>query len=159
EIADVDPTMVPPHWILTYEVPGRLRPWRVTTLRVYYVNEPSNDWYALFDSPEADHLEPVLSGLTRVSFPAGFDGQPAAVDRGQQIGDIDNTTRLTSSHLQWDGWMSASDGVYTFETKSDDGSWIYLNDKLLLDNGGTHPAKLIRRSVRLARGWYSFRLR
>ena len=29
----------------------------------------------------------------------------------------------------------------------------------MLDNGGTHPAKIGRRTVRLASGWYAFRLR
>lgn len=159
EIADVDPATVPPHWILTYEVPGRPRPWRPSTLRVYYVSEPPKDWYALLDSPQADRLDSASAGLTRSAFVGGFSGQPLAVDRNQPIGDIDNTTRLTASHLQWAGWMHANDGVYTFETKSDDGTWIYLNDKLLLDNGGTHPARLMRRTVRLAEGWYRFRFR
>ena len=48
--------------------------------------------------------------------------------------------------------------MYTFESTSDDGSWIYLNERPLLDNGGTHPAKTARRTVRLSRGWYGFRL-
>jgi hypothetical protein len=159
EIADVDPATVPPHWILTYEVSGRPRPWRPSTLRVYYVSEPAKDWYTLLDSPLANHLEGASAGLTRSSFADGFEGQPVAVDRSQPIGDIDNATRLTASHLQWDGWMHATDAVYTFETKSDDGSWISVNDKVILDNGGTHPAKLMRRTVRLAEGWYRFRLR
>jgi hypothetical protein len=159
EIADVDPATVPPHWILTYEVPGRARPWRLSTLRVYYVSEPAKGWYALADSPLAHHLEGASPGLTRTSFAGGFDGQPVAIDRNQGVGDIDNTSRLTVPHLEWVGWMHAADAVYTFETNSDDGSWIYLNEKLILDNGGTHPAKLMRRSVRLADGWYRFRLR
>ena len=159
EIADVEPTMVPPHWILTYEVARRPRPWRSSTLRVYYVNEPPKEWYALLDSPLADHLEASSPGLTRTSFAGGFEQQPLAIDRNQPVGDIDNTTPLRAAHLQWDGWMHATDGVYTFETKSDDGSWIYVNDKLILDDGGTHPAKLMRRTVRLAQGWYRFRFR
>jgi hypothetical protein len=55
--------------------------------------------------------------------------------------------------------MRTDDGVYSFEVNSDDGSWIELNDKLVLDNGGTHPARLTRRTVRLGKGWYRFRLR
>jgi hypothetical protein len=159
EIADVDPASVPPHWILTYEVSGRPRPWRPSTLRVYYVSEPAKDWYTVLDSPLANHLEGTAAGLTRSSFADGFEGQPVAVDQNQPIGDIDNATRLTASHLQWAGWMHATDAVYTFETKSDDGSWIYVNDEVILDNGGTHPAKTMRRTVRLADGWYRFRLR
>ena len=60
----------------------------------------------------------------------------------------------------WSGaFIATGDGTYTFATASDDGSWVSLNDKLILDNGGTHPAKLVRRSVRLAAGWYRFGLR
>ena len=55
--------------------------------------------------------------------------------------------------------MHAQDAIYTFETSSDDGSWIELNGRTVLDNGGTHPARAMRRSVRLASGWYRFRLR
>src|SRR5262249_23246274 len=86
EIADVDSATVPPHWILTYEAPGRPRPWRLSTLRVYYVSEPAKDWYALLDSPVANHLEGMAPGLTRNSFAGGFEEQPLAVDRNQPVG-------------------------------------------------------------------------
>lgn len=38
-VLDVEPEAVPRHWILTYEVAGRKRPWRPSNLRVYYVRE------------------------------------------------------------------------------------------------------------------------
>jgi 4-amino-4-deoxy-L-arabinose transferase-like glycosyltransferase len=149
----------PPHWILTYQVPGAIRPWRLSNLRVYFVSEPSKDWYALFDSPQVLDSVPTLIGLTETAHAEGFDRPAVTLERGASIPDLGNATPLAAPRLQWDGWMRADGGIYSFEVNSDDGSWIELNDKLLLDNGGTHPARLMRRTVRLAKGWYRFRLR
>jgi len=41
----------------------------------------------------------------------------------------------------WRGYLDVQqDGEYAFGSSSDDGSWIYLDGKLVLDNGGTHGA-------------------
>jgi uncharacterized membrane protein YhaH (DUF805 family) len=149
----------PPHWTLTYQVSGKVRPWRPSSLRVYFVNEPSSDWYAVFDSPQALDPPPTLTGLATMAYREGFDRKAVALERGVPVTDIDNLTALPASRLEWNGWMRANDAFYTFEVSSDDGSWIDLNGRAVLDNGGTHPAKTMRRTVRLARGWYRFRLR
>ena len=158
EVFDITPE-APPHWILTYQVPGAIRPWRPSNLRVYFVSEPSKDWYGLFDSPQALDPVPPLMGLTETAHGEAFGRQAVTLERGVSIPDLDNATPLAAPRLQWDGWMRTDDGVYSFEVNSDDGSWIELNDKLVLDNGGTHPARLTRRTVRLGKGWYRFRLR
>jgi 4-amino-4-deoxy-L-arabinose transferase-like glycosyltransferase len=159
EVLDVEAGVRPPHWILTYEVPGRPFPWRPSNLRVYYIGDAPMEWEALFDAPRA--VTPAASppGLTESAYPDGFDAKPVVLGTEKQIPDIDNALPVTASRLEWTGWLRADDAVYTFESRSDDGSWIELNGKLLLDNGGTHPAKVARRTVRLARGWYAFRLR
>jgi hypothetical protein len=159
EVLDIPSADVPPHWVLAYQVPARLAPWRPTNLRVYYAKEPPADWYELFDSLAAGPPAGVVPGVTETAHPDGFDGRAILVGSGMDIPDLDNTSRLPAPLMQWSGWMRAEEGVYTFETNSDDGSWIYLNDRLVLDNGGTHPAKIARRTVRLRQGWYAFRLR
>lgn len=53
------------------------------------------------------------------------------------------------------GYFKAEDdGLYEFATKSDDGSLLYIGEKLVVDNGGNHSA--IRRDgmVALKRGWH-----
>jgi hypothetical protein len=157
-VVDLDPETVPAHWIKTYEVPARKRPWRPSNLRVYYVNEPPRESYVLFDAPHAAPPTPVLDGLSQAAYPDGFGAKEVAVSGGE-IPDLDGSSPLPAPRLQWNGWLLAEDALYTFESTSDDGSWIYLNDRLVLDNGGTHPARLVRRTVRLAKGWYRFRLR
>jgi 4-amino-4-deoxy-L-arabinose transferase-like glycosyltransferase len=149
----------PPHWILTYQVPAPIRPWRASTLRVYFVNEPPASWYSLFDAPQRLDPAPERTGLTEIGYTDRFDGRPLTLAHGEQVADLGNDTKLPAPHLEWNGWMRTEDAVYTFEVNSDDGAWIELNGKPLLDNGGTHPAKLVRRSARLAAGWYRFRLR
>jgi hypothetical protein len=149
----------PPHWILTYQVSAPIRPWRPSALRVYFVNEPPASWYSLFDAPQPLERAPERAGLTEIGYTDRFDGQPVTLAHGEQVADLDNDTPLPAAHLEWNGWMRAEDAVYTFEVNSDDGAWIALNGKPLLDNGGTHPAQLVRRSARLAAGWYRFRMR
>ena len=54
---------------------------------------------------------------------------------------IDNRSRLPAATSRWTAWLKAEDALYTFESNSDDGSWVYLNDRLAVDNGGTHSAR------------------
>jgi fibro-slime domain-containing protein len=43
-------------------------------------------------------------------------------------------------------------GTYTFGTRSDDGSWVYIDKQLVVDNGGRHSPLLATGSVHLERG-------
>ena len=45
-----------------------------------------------------------------------------------------------------------AEGLYTFYTKSDDGSRLYLGDRLVVDNDGLHSAAEITGMIRLAAG-------
>jgi 4-amino-4-deoxy-L-arabinose transferase-like glycosyltransferase len=160
EVIDITREAAPPYWVLAYEVAGRPFPWRPSNLRVYYVGEPPANWFLPFDAPLESVPEPLVAGLIHTAHPDGFD-TPGLVRGmgGTQIPDLDNSVPLPASRLQWTGWLRAEDALYTFESSSDDGSWIHVNGRLLLDNGGTHPAIAARRTVRLSRGWYAFRLR
>lgn len=43
--------------------------------------------------------------------------------------------------VTWKGFLNVEqEGEYAFGTSSDDGSWVYVDGKLALDNGGTHGA-------------------
>lgn len=156
-IFDVRPESPPPGWVLTYEHPAAPRPWRQSNLRVYYVSDFAAN-VPLFDAAGAEPAA-LTPGLLMTAYDAGFDEPGVAVAIGGFVPDIDHRVPLPAPRLQWDGWMRAESGAYTFETTSDDGSWVTLNGKSVLDNGGTHPARTVSRTVRLAAGWYSFRLR
>jgi hypothetical protein len=154
-VFDVDVSQVPDHWVLAYEVPGLKAPWRRSNLRVYYVGA----------SPAYPPVAPVIReglgcrrpGLREMRYPAGFDRAPAPPTEVSRIPDIDHGTPA-AVHLEWSGMFRTEDDVYTFETTSDDGSWIYLNNALVVDNGGTHPARRASRTVQMGRGWHSFTL-
>jgi fibro-slime domain-containing protein len=43
-------------------------------------------------------------------------------------------------------------GKYTFKITSDDGSWLYIDDILVIDNGGSHPIKSETGTLALEKG-------
>lgn len=51
-------------------------------------------------------------------------------------------------------FMADEDGLYEFATKSDDGSLLFINDKLVVDNGGNHSAIMRNGMVALKKGWH-----
>ena len=51
-------------------------------------------------------------------------------------------------------FMAEGDGLYEFATKSDDGSLLFISDKLVVDNGGNHAAILRDGMIALKKGWH-----
>lgn len=49
-------------------------------------------------------------------------------------------------------------GVYIFQTRSDDGSVLYIDDERVVDNNGSHAAIPATGSVALAKGYHSYKL-
>ncbi|MGB2754871.1 MAG: trypsin-like peptidase domain-containing protein [Phycisphaerae bacterium] len=55
--------------------------------------------------------------------------------------------------LRFTGYIDVpADGVYTFYTRSDDGSRLYIGDRLVVDNDGPHSAREARGFIVLAKG-------
>ena len=54
----------------------------------------------------------------------------------------------------WKGFINinAPGGKYTFKLTSDDGSWLYIDDILVIDNGGNHAMKSVTGMVNLEPG-------
>ncbi|MBR8708661.1 GH92 family glycosyl hydrolase [Bacteroides pyogenes] len=50
------------------------------------------------------------------------------------------------------------DGVYAFRTSSDDGSVLYINDKLVVNNDGSHAVITADGWIALKKGFHSFRI-
>src|SRR5205823_5227443 len=46
-------------------------------------------------------------------------------------------------------------GAYTFATASDDGSWLCVDGRLVVDNGGGHATTLKQATLQLDRGVHS----
>lgn len=60
----------------------------------------------------------------------------------------------------WEGYLYVpQDGNYGFITESDDGSWIYINNKLVVDNGGIHGTQRVVNEINLEQGYYKIRVK
>jgi 4-amino-4-deoxy-L-arabinose transferase-like glycosyltransferase len=62
--------------------------------------------------------------------------------------------------IEWNGLLKIEyRGDYTFVLGSDDGSELFLNDRIIIDNGGVHGLLEKRRAIFLEPGFYRFHLR
>lgn len=95
----------------------------------------------------------------------------------KQMPDFDQLTPVQESHtyelamnavktiadgygLDFTGWFYApKPGVYTFYTTSDDGTLLYLDGELIVNNDGAHAEETKFGDVELQQGWVSFELK
>lgn len=62
--------------------------------------------------------------------------------------------------IEWRGFLAISRrGLYTFATRSDDGSWLFIDDQLVVDNGGNHGLKEARGQIQLEQGIHEIRIK
>lgn len=54
--------------------------------------------------------------------------------------------------------LAPEDGVYEFYTRSDDGSILYINNKKIVDNDGSHAAIIATGRIALKAGFHSYKL-
>jgi hypothetical protein len=100
--------------------------------------------------PQFDRLEPVGTIYTSSldiaprEFDAGF---PGVTDRFEWFA-IDYNGRF---------WIEKPD-KYRFSLVSDDGSKLYIDDKVIVNNDGTHPPMAVTGSVKLAGGLHRIRV-
>jgi PKD repeat protein len=72
---------------------------------------------------------------SRIESPIQFSDQSSAWPT-DMVGRQDNFS------VSWDGYLQVpAAGTYTFYLNSDDGSWLWVDDTLLIDNGGDHAAR------------------
>lgn len=73
---------------------------------------------------------------------------------GPSIGfDLNNARRTDNVALKFDGFLLIeAEGKYTFHVLSDDGSRLWINKELVVDNDGIHSPETKSGSVRLAKG-------
>ncbi len=84
-----------------------------------------------------------------VSLPAG--AAFTAVNTAD-MGEYANTEHIA---FVFKGYFKAeTQGIYEFTTKSDDGSLLYIGDKLVVDNGGNHSAQQRAGMVALMPGYH-----
>jgi hypothetical protein len=105
-------------------------------------------------------------GMT-VSFYANSDWQePPLMVRVERQINLDTITADPAAFpqqnftVQWDGWLRVDTaGLYTFCTRTDDGSTLEVDSQLVVDNGGVHRAERRYGSIHLQPGLHRLRLR
>jgi hypothetical protein len=71
---------------------------------------------------------------------------------------IAGTNRLEFYAIQYDGSFTARGGKYTFGLESDDGSKLYIDDKLVVDNDGRHLPQKRGGEIVLSPGQHTIRV-
>lgn len=67
---------------------------------------------------------------------------------------------LQTFSAEWSGSLVVREAaLQRFATKSDDGTWLWIDDQLIIDNGGIHPATSRIADVLLERGVHTIRVR
>ena len=90
--------------------------------------------------PEFDSLKPTSSGI---------------------IKDFDISSKQGSDNygFVFDGLIRIpSDGIYSFYISSDDGSKLFIDDKILVDNDGLHGIVEKSNEIPLAKGYHAIKV-
>jgi len=107
----------------------------------------------------------VLSGLdygyfegTLNTLPDFSSLTPVRTGIAQQI-DLTAQHTTTNFGFQFTGYIKiATAGIYTFYLSSDDGSRLWIDDSLIVNNDGVHLSKEVSGSVGLAMGYHRIRV-
>lgn len=68
-------------------------------------------------------------------------------------------TRDDHYAIQWRGYVYVEEeGLYEWQTTSDDGSQLFLHDVLIVDNNGSHSKRMRSGLVALEKGWHPIRI-
>lgn len=109
--------------------------------------------------PDIYAIDVGPNGLVGYYYPnATWEGSPAVVERDFFI--IPNNILREPFSIRWVGKMAIpEDGVYRFGTRSDDGSFVYIDGRLVVDNGGVHGAQMREGAIKLTRGFHDLEIR
>ena len=90
-----------------------------------------------------------------------FDDKGKMVDNGEvNFPDISIAKAEDHFGIIFTGYIYApKNGLYTFETQSDDGSTLKISDINLIDNDGSHSLKKVSASIKLKKGYHPYELR
>ena len=93
-----------------------------------------------------------------------WSDEPALVRVERQISlDFmtgDSSLPQQNFSIEWRGWLRIDrDGEYTFSTRSDDGSTVEIDGRVVVDNGGLHGPRRQSGTVRLTSALHRIRVR
>jgi hypothetical protein len=104
----------------------------------------------------SSHLDEVWDGMTPTLHELAFELPIWFPSRFGAISGL-SSSRARETIMRWRGFLRVpSTGSYVFQTRSDDGSLLYLNNELVVDNDGNHGMQNMEGTVHdLAAGFHS----
>jgi putative heme-binding domain-containing protein/fibro-slime domain-containing protein len=122
-------------------------------------------WAAALTRAMADSDERIVRQCVATLRALPLDKRPLEsqfverVDVAETAGRFPPTRLSDNFCVRYSGVIRCpTQGAYTFYTNSDDGSWLYLDGKLVVDNGGSHAMREREGRVDLAAGDHELRL-
>jgi len=113
-----------------------------------------------------ERLSTVQRGLQGIYYPGvGWSGTPAFSTIDPVISlDTAYSRRATfptkDYSIRWTGWIRIDrPGLYTFTTRSDDGSTLRIDGKKVVDNGGSHSLQEASGALPLETGFHRIELK
>ena len=117
---------------------------------------------ALSSAAQAQISVDIYTGFSDIGGGAPFSGlfdsfDSAGITFATDFGYDWHPSGLGSFGADMKGCISvAADGSYTFSLDSDDGSQLYIDGTLVVDNGGPHSPSIISGSAALTAGTHEF---
>lgn len=104
-----------------------------------------------------DHTLPLANGddTTLDTALADFLAKVGAVQESGLIDKINEPSTRDGERFAYhfSGYFTANEsGTYTFSTRSDDGSILFVDQKLLVNNNGDHAAQTVQGTINLIKG-------
>jgi len=88
-----------------------------------------------------------------------FERRDCAIDFDWDIGSPGGGMDADNFSVRWEGMLEIdSAGLYTFQLTSDDGSRLFINDKLIIDHWSEHGFSPKTSTIRLPEGETPFRV-
>ncbi len=109
--------------------------------------------------PDIYAIDVGPNGLVGYYYPnPSWSPPPAVVERDFFI--IPNNILREPYSIRWVGKIAIPrEGEYRFATRSDDGSFVWVDGQLVVDNGGSHGAQMREGSIYLSRGFHDVEIR
>ncbi|MCX7766325.1 MAG: PA14 domain-containing protein, partial [Candidatus Sumerlaeia bacterium] len=109
-------------------------------------------------------INPYHSGLIGYYYEgANWEGNPVFIRQDAEIDfpwGYKKQPLFAPFSVEWKGYLNVpEDGVYTFLLESDDGSQLYINDELIIDNSGIHLAVAKEGKCNLKKGKHKILVR
>lgn len=88
-----------------------------------------------------------------------WEGDPSSTSIDAEIAEKAKSLKFQEAGVRWTGFINIPEtGMYTFSTNSDDGSWLFIDENLVVDNGGVHGLQEVEGKIHLLKGLHKIKI-